>query len=163
MGWVKHSDGSTISRRGGVDLPVGRRWLSRRLRFKKFCMSKRKNLDPWGSMRRTGPLDPPMKHSQFYLDFRQSISCQNMNLCGFCVHHLIRNTILDCLDTTHPFYMSAELSSKVVNRKILRKCVSWGSIGKALYLYSLLFYWKWKLVILVWMFWVTSCNSTNCL
>ena len=29
--------------------------------FRKFCMSKRKNLDPWGEgVHRARPLDPPM-------------------------------------------------------------------------------------------------------
>ena len=36
-----YSGGSRISRRGGA-------WTPEAVTFQKFCMSKRKNLDPWG-------------------------------------------------------------------------------------------------------------------
>ena len=42
------SGGSRISRRGDVDLVGGGPWTPEAVMFRKFCMSKRKNLDPWG-------------------------------------------------------------------------------------------------------------------
>ena len=33
---------------GGVDLVVGGVWTPEVVTFRKFCMSKRKNMDPWG-------------------------------------------------------------------------------------------------------------------
>ena len=55
-----YSGGSRISRRGGVDLVVGV-WTPEAVMFRKFCMSKRKNLDPQGGHAPgTPPLDPPM-------------------------------------------------------------------------------------------------------
>ena len=40
-------------RRGGA-------WTPKAVTFQKFCMSKRKNLDPGGLAPGTPPLDPPM-------------------------------------------------------------------------------------------------------
>ena len=57
-----YSGGSRISRWGA--------WTLEAVTFRKFCMSKRKNLDPWGDVRRARPppLDPPMLYiSNFYL------------------------------------------------------------------------------------------------
>ena len=48
------SGGSRISRRGGVDL-VGGPWTPEAATFRKFCLSKRKNLDPLGRARRARP------------------------------------------------------------------------------------------------------------
>ena len=39
---------------------VGRAWTPEAVTFRKFCMSKRKNLDPWGRAPGTPSLDPPM-------------------------------------------------------------------------------------------------------
>ena len=43
---------------GGVDL-VGEAWTPEAVTFRKICMSKRKNREPWGE-RQVRPLDPPM-------------------------------------------------------------------------------------------------------
>ena len=53
------SSGSRISRRGALNL-VGGLWTPKVVMFRKFCMSKRKNLDPWGACAGYAPLDPPM-------------------------------------------------------------------------------------------------------
>ena len=52
--WYCGSGGSRISRRGGADL-VGGAPSPEAATFRKICMSKRKNLDPWGGM----PAAPP--------------------------------------------------------------------------------------------------------
>ena len=53
--WNICSGGSRISRREGVDLVEGG-LDSRGGYVRKFCMSKRENLDPWGGVRRPRPL-----------------------------------------------------------------------------------------------------------
>ena len=57
---------------GGMDL-VGGDVTPEVVMFQKFCMSKRKNLDPLGGVRRARLLDPPMVRvplsmSQIYRD-----------------------------------------------------------------------------------------------
>ena len=47
------------------DFPWGA-WTPEAVMFHKFCMSKWKNLDPWGGMCRACPLDPPMHINQNY-------------------------------------------------------------------------------------------------
>ena len=48
------SGGSRISRRGGLDL-VGGPWTPEAVTFRKFCISKRKNLDLRGGVHRARP------------------------------------------------------------------------------------------------------------
>ena len=57
----EYSGGSRTFRWGGVDL-VGEAWTPKMVTFRKICMSKRKNRDPWGGVRQARPpLDPPME------------------------------------------------------------------------------------------------------
>ena len=44
---------------GGMDL-VGGSWTPEVVSFRKFCMSKRKSVDPRGASAGHAPLDPPM-------------------------------------------------------------------------------------------------------
>ena len=39
---------------------VGGAWTPEAVTFRKFCMSKQKNLDPWGRAPGTPPVNPPM-------------------------------------------------------------------------------------------------------
>ena len=43
---TRHTSGGTRISRGGVDLVEGGTWTPKGFTFQKFCMSKRKNLDP---------------------------------------------------------------------------------------------------------------------
>ena len=45
---TQYSGGCRISRRGGRG-PRRGAWTTEAVTFQKFCMSKRKNLDPWGA------------------------------------------------------------------------------------------------------------------
>ena len=49
---------------GGVDLVAGA-WTPEVVTFRKFFMSKQKNLDVGGDVRRARPLDPPMTSVRF--------------------------------------------------------------------------------------------------
>ena len=40
-------------------------WTPEAVTFPRLCMSKQKNMDPWGGVRRARPLDPPMKTIQW--------------------------------------------------------------------------------------------------
>ena len=64
---------------GGVVLGGGA-WTSGLVTFRKFCMSKRKNLDPLGGRAPgTPPLDPPMKSNDSY----DIYSCTLLRTAGF--------------------------------------------------------------------------------
>ena len=57
---------------GGMDL-VGRAWTPEVVTFRKFCMSKRKNLDPWGGVRRA--MKTVSKGKARYKKDNQELTC----------------------------------------------------------------------------------------
>ena len=67
--------------------PVGGRgprrgaWTPEAVTFQKICMSKRKNLDPWGQAPGTPPLDPPMYHAimSLLLVLITQVDCKKCN------------------------------------------------------------------------------------
>ena len=50
---VFHNESRAVADPG---FPVGGWWTTEVVAYQKFCMLKRKNLDPWGHARRTPPL-----------------------------------------------------------------------------------------------------------